>query len=465
MGGTAILTVGGAFDGQTGVLSVPSALPSSINSLLQTYLDGVTGSVTGGTASFVNYNAVTGLALSVTGSGSNVFEEITNIDSTGASSSGAPAGVVSVASGVTDLLVQYPGSITVDGSASTSTAIFGAGSNVTYSLSGALSNGTGSIFAGGGNDLIADYGANSSYNITSSGNDTVVANGTGGTDSINAVGSATTAVYVGGSDVVTVTASGDAVAPVVFFENSGSSLYFVNNSSETQTIFSGAYTAAGGGSVYATNAVTAFGGAGGGYFFGGRAGYNYLDGGTGNSTLVGAGAHDTLVSGGADNSLYAGNASETLLGGGGTNSFFVGLEEVGIGTVQALGDLVSSNGSGSQIFTLGNVGASTLVGSTVAGAQNIYDVLGTYTTQGGDAVTFGGSTFTITDFGGTDTIYLLDGSYNFGADAPTVESVISALGDSGSTQILLSDNTVITLKGVSTSHVNAAIGGNSITYQ
>ncbi|MDE1895618.1 MAG: hypothetical protein KGH91_00945 [Rhodospirillales bacterium] len=466
MSGTSYLTVSGSgtTNIHSGVLSIPSSLGTTVNSLLQTYLDGVSTSVTAGIAGFENYNAVTGIPVSVSGSGTNFLEEITNTDSVGASSGGSASGVVSVAAGVTDLVVQVPGIVSVDGVGSTTTAILGASSNVTYSIGGSVSNGTGSIFAAGGKDLIADYGSNSSYDITSAGNDSVVMNGVGGVDSVNAVGNATTSVFIGGSDVATVTASGTSKVAVVFFEKAGGSLYFVNSSSETATVFSGAYTTSGGGTVYAPNAVTAFGGAGGGYFFGGRGGGNYLDGGQGNSTLVGAGASDTLISGGADNSLYAGNATETLLGGGGTNSFFVGLEEVGVGTVQASSDFISAGGSASQIFTLGNVASSTLVGSTVTGAQNIYDVLGNYTTQGGDAVTFGGSSFTITDFGGSDKIFLLNGSYLTSPGAPTVESITPALGNSGSTQILLSDNTVITLKGVTTSHVNASIGGHLISY-
>ena len=58
MSGTSQLTVGGAFDGHTGILSIPSSLPTNVNSLLQTYLNNVTGEITTGAASFVNYNAV-----------------------------------------------------------------------------------------------------------------------------------------------------------------------------------------------------------------------------------------------------------------------------------------------------------------------------------------------------------------------------------------------------------------------
>lgn len=59
------LTVGGAFNGQNGILSVPSALSSSVNTLLQTYLNGVTASVTGGTASFTNNDIAAGTAFNI----------------------------------------------------------------------------------------------------------------------------------------------------------------------------------------------------------------------------------------------------------------------------------------------------------------------------------------------------------------------------------------------------------------
>ncbi|MGE4481570.1 beta strand repeat-containing protein [Acidocella sp.] len=462
MSGTSILTVNGAYNGQTGLLSVPSALPQSVNTLLQGYLDGLAGSIGGGEASYVNYNAATGMSVNGASvlSSSNFIEQITNVDSVGGTTSGSVSGVVSVASGVTDLFVQYPGNITVAGVSTTDFVLLGSSSDVAYSVSG----GAGSIFAAGGADSISVAGSDANYAVASSGNDTVVFNGTDGNDSVNAEGSATTRVFVGGSDAATVTASDSAQASVVFLSKAGGNLDFINNSSQAQTIYSGSYTTSGGEAIYAVNAVTAFGGTGGGFYVGGRGGFNYLDGGTGNSTLVGGGASDTLVAGGSNNMLFTGVGAETLIGGGVNNSYFVGLEDVGIGTVSAVGDLVSAGGSGQQSFVLGNLTAVTLTGSTVTGASNIYDVLGTYTTTGGQAETLGGSSFTITDFGSSDTILLTNGDYKFGSGAATVETVTSALGGAGS-QILLSDGTVITLKGVSTSHVNAQVGGHTITYQ
>ncbi len=456
---SSLLTVGGAFDGHTGILSIPSSLPTSINTLLQTYLDGVTGSVTGGTASFLNYDAVTGLSVSASGSGNNFFEEITNINGSGVSTGGSAAGVVSVTSGVTDLLVQIPGALTIDGVSSTKNVLFGSASNVVYNVSG----GTGAIFAAGGNNSIFANGANSNYTVTSAGNDTVNFNGTNGVDQVNAVGNATTQVFIGGSDVATVTASDDAQVSVVFHTNAGGSLEFINSSSQSQTIYSGSYTTAGGGGVYAPNSITVFGGAGGGYYNGGRAGINYLNGGIGNSTLVGGGQGDTLSAAGTQNYLFGGAGGETLIGNGGANNFYIGLEEAGIGAVQAVGGLASAAGSGAQSFLLGNVDATTLVGSTVTGSTNIFNVLGTYTTTGGQGETYSGGSFTIADFGGNDTIALISGHYDMGAGAPSVQAVGTALGG-GSAQILLSDGTTITLSNVAASHVSVSGAGHTITY-
>ncbi|WP_298225286.1 hypothetical protein [Acidocella sp.] len=463
MSSTSYLTVagGGSANIHSGILSVPSALPSTINSLLQTYLDGVSAAV-GGTQGFINYNAVNSAVDSAAGSGSNNFEEITNTDSVGASVSGSPAaGLVSVNPAVSDLVVQAPGSLTVSGSSVTGMAVFGASSNVTYSVNG----GAGTIVAAGGVDSI--YATNASDSVISGGNDTISFSAvSAGNETVDAVGNATTRVYLGGADAATVIASDSAQASVIFQQRAGGNLDFINNSSSSQTIYSGTYTVAGAHGVvqeFTANSITAFGGAGGGFFVGGSAGFNSLNGGTGNATLIGGGQGDILSTGGASNVLFVGNGAETMLGGGGANSFFLGTEDVGIGTIRAVGDLASAGGSGAQSFVLGQLAATTLTGSTVTGASNVYDVLGTYTTLGGQGVTFSGSDFTITDFGAHDTINLLNGSYKTGTGAPSVESVQAALG--GGSQILLTDGTVITLKGVSASNVHVGVSGHQITLQ
>ncbi|MBU6425126.1 MAG: hypothetical protein KGQ69_02200 [Rhodospirillales bacterium] len=358
-------------------------------------------------------------------------------------------------------MVQDPTSLSISGSSGTTFALFGADSNVNYSVVG----GAASIVAAGGSDAI--FVNNASDSVVSSGNDTVVFTSGisgAGNETVNAVGNATTRVYIGGSDAATVTASDSAQASVVFLPRAGGNLDFINNSSSAQTVFSGLYTVPGGGNEYTANSITVFGGSGGGFYVGGSAGFNSLIGGTGSSTLIGGGNNDILSTGGANNVLFNGNGAETLIGGGVTNGFFLGLEDVGIGTIRAAADLASASGSGAQTFVLGQLSATTLAGSTVTGATNFYDVLGAYTTTGGQAVTMGGSDFTITDFGANSTINLMNGSYvTGGAGAPSIESVVPALTGGGS-QILLNDGTVITLNGVSTSQINAPIGGSSITF-
>lgn len=457
MSGTSYLTVagGGTANIHSGMLSVPSSLGTTVNSLLQTYLDGVSGSVAAATAGFENLNAA-GTGGSVAGSGGNFLEEITNTDSTGASVSGTFSGVVTVNPAATTLVVQAPGSLSISGSSATGAALFGASSNVAYSVSG----GAGSIFAAGGNDSV--YAKDAAETVTSAGNDTLTfASASTHNEVINTVGNATTRVYVGGADVATVTASDSSQASVVFLTNAGGSLDFINNSSAAQTIYSGSYTTAGGGNIYAVNAVTAFGGAGGGYFVGGRGGFNLLNGGTGDSTLVGGGASDTLIAGGNQNYLYTGVGAETLIGGGVNNVFQVGLENVGIGMTTAVGDVVSAGGSGAQDFLLGNLTATTLTGSTVTGASNVYDILGAVSTGSGLA-TLGGSVLTITDFGASDHIYLVDNT-GFGPNAPTFDTMQAAFGGGG-TSILLSDGTQITLKGVSTSQLSVSGSGHVISF-
>jgi hypothetical protein len=456
-----VITINGAHNGQSGILPVPSALPDSINAFLFNYAAGAISSITSGTGGFADYNPILGSTVNSGGATPPAIFEISNLDSVGASVSGSAASPVTIPSGVTSLWVQLPGDLTVQGSATTNFALFGADSNVTYNVSGGFS----SIFAAGGKDLISVDGATASNEyITTGGSDTVyLAGPTFSTGNIDAVGNATTNVFVGDSDNATVTASDSAVASVVFLQNAGGNLDFINNSTQAQTVYSGSYTVPSGQPVYANNAVTAWGGNGGGFFVGGRAGFNYLNGGSGNSTLVGGGANDTLVSGGAVNQLYAGAGSETLVGGGWDNNFYLGLEDVGVGTVKAVGDLVSAGGGGTQNFVLGQSNSTTLTGSTVTGSTNTYDVLGTYTTTGGQATSIQGGDFTITDFGAHDTIWLLNGAYDTGPGAATVETVGAALGGGSNAQILLTDGTIITLKGVSVSQVSIGGGGHQIT--
>lgn len=451
------LTVAGG-NTQTSYVSVQSSLPSDVNGLLQSYLTNITNNIWDGKQSYIYNNVANKEVVSGVGtdSASGTFESITNVDSHGNSVAGSGSYVVSIPSAVTQLVVQAPGNETVTGSSATTFALFGAQSNVDYSVSG----GAGSIFAAGGQDNIDVTGQNAADTISSAGNDTVTFNGTSGNDVVDAVGNATTSVYLGGSDAASVTASGNAKVSVHFLNGAGGNLDFINNSSQVATVFSGVYTVGAGTRSYAPNAVTAFGGTGGLFAVGGRAGFNSLNGGTGSSTLVGAGDGDTLMAAGKVNLLFSGAGDETLLGSGQTNIFEVGFQEPGIGAVTTDGGVVSAGGAlaSNNVFGIGNVEATTLTGSTVHGASNAYVINGSFTTLGGQVESVHGGSLDITDFGGNSTISLINPT----SAGLSVESVAAALG--GGTQILLSDNTVITLNGVSQNQVNVSHNGTIITF-
>lgn len=451
----ASLTIGGAFNSQTGIVSVPSSFlgttstSGSLNQLLQNYLVSLTSSIQGGTYAFENNDIASGADFStVPGSVTGSFEEFTNTDSLGSVTGGTVSGAYTVASGVTDVLVQAPGDVTLAGNGTTNFALFGASSNVTYSQT---TGGSASIVAAGGNDSIYVSAASVNDTVYSSGNDTVTFNGVGGQEKVNAEGNATTTVYVGGSDVATVTASDNAQAAVVFLQNAGGSLDFINNSTQAQTVYSGSYTTSGGGSVYAPNSVTVNAGAGGGFYVGGRAGNNSLIGGSGAVTLQGGGTGDTLVGNGASNDLFGGTGLETLIGSStSTNNVFqIGLNYVGIGQVTASG-IVSTNGSGFQSFIIGNTNGETITGSTVTGSYNLYDVVGS--NSDASTLTTGGSTLTITNFGANSAIYLTDASLT-GTSDTSIYTIASAVGVNAGTDIYLNDGTTIFLKGVSTSDI------------
>ena len=451
----ATLTIGGAFNSQKGIVSVPSSFPghtwdpSSLNQALQSYLGLLTEAIQGGTYAFENSDIAGGgnfVTVPSSGSVSGSFQEFTNTNSSGSVTGGPVNGAYTVSAGVTDLLVQAPGNVTLAGNDSTNFALFGANSNVTYNQS---TGGSAYIFAGGGNDAINVTAANVNDTVFSAGNDTVTFNGTGGADQIYAEGCATTAVVIGGSDIATVTASDSAQSTVVFMPHSGGNLDFINNSTQAQTVYSGSYTASGGANVFAPNSITVNAGAGGGFYVGGRAGNNSLVGGTGAVTLQGGGTGDVLIGNGASNNMFGGTGLETLIGatGSGDNVFQIGLDYVGIGQVTASG-IVSTNGSGVQNFLVGNTNGETITGSTVSGSSNMYAVVGSDT----GSLTTGGSTLTITNFGANSVIFLVNSTIQGPSDT-SIYSIQAAGGVGGGTDVYLNDGTTILLKGVNVSDV------------
>jgi hypothetical protein len=456
----ATLTIGGAFNSHNGIVAVPSSFfgdtstGGSLNQLLENYLLSLTSSITGGTYAFENNDIAAGPGndfVTVPASVSGSFEEFTNTDSVGGVTTTSVSGPYTVSSGVTDVVVQAPGDVTLAGNGTTNFALFGASSNVNYTQS---IGGSASIFAAGGSNAIDITAANVNDTVYSAGNDTVVYNGTGGNDVVNAQGNATTKVFVGGSDAATVTASDNAQVGVLFIQRSGGSLDFINNSSQAQTVFSAAY-----GSSMGVNSVTVNAGAGGGLYVGGVAGNNSLIGGSGAVTLVGGGSGDVLEGNSSvSNFLFGGSGFETLLGGTGSanNLIAVGLPYPGIGALTASG-LASSNGSGYQSFYIGNTNGETLTGSTVTGSMNQY-VIESDTTGG---ATVGGGNLVITNFHAGDYIYLEDAA-GTALGSASIYSISADKGPSGGTDIYLTDNTRIQLLGVSAAQISTVSGAHGV---
>jgi hypothetical protein len=435
-----LLTVNGGYNGTNGLLPVPTAFTnangdSSIATALQNYLNVVSTSLPAGGASsfligFENIDVASpsgGLSVS----GANALVDITNTDTNGAT---APSGNtnLSVPASTGTVVVQDPARVSITGSDSTTLAVFGGQSTVFYSVTG----GQGSIYAGGGRDEIFSFSAGDTtgLNIVSAGNDVVDLNGTGA-DTVTAVGNATTSVTVGAANA-TVSATGSSLVNVQFNVNAGGNLDFINNSSNAASVFTGSY----GPGLFAPNSVTVFAGAGGGIYVGGRAGNNSLIGGSGLTTLIGGGSNDvisvTASVGSGTNELFTGEGIESLFGGTGSgqNAFNIGLYDFGVGNVTASG-IASSDGSGNQSFDIGNTNGETITGSSAAGATNFFDIIGTSTSGGGN--------LTINDFNSANSaIYLVDATTQAPGDA-----TISGIGQQfGSTNILLSDGTQITLK-------------------
>jgi len=445
MSGT--LTIGGGFNSQQGILPVPSNMSTSLNTLLQQYLDGVSSSVVGGFLSFENYDVETGADFksTVTGAGLEVF---TNTDSVGSISSSSLSGSYSVSAAATSVVVQAPGNTTLSGNGQTSTAIFGAASNVNYTdTNGGTPSAADSIYAAGGSDSITTFSttnAGASYVISTAGNDTVNLKNQG-TDTVVAGGTAPTTVFISQADA-TVSATGSAPVGVQFSQGAGGNLDFINSGTTAATIFSGNY--AGGA---APNSVTAFGGAGGGYYVGGRAGNNSLVGGTGVVTLQGAGAGDFLEaqSGAAQNVFFAGTGNETLIASSTTasNFFQLGLNYTGSSGAIVANASVSTDGSGAQSFILGSSSSTTLTGSLAAGATNTYDFVRDSQTQAN-----GGTSYTITDFAANSSLYITDST--LAAGSVGVTTIGTPLSGSGA-EIVLSDNTVINISNVGASQLHA----------
>src|ERR1700739_3990906 len=101
-----VVTIGGGLVGPSGIVSVPSSLPSTVNSLLQSYLNGL-GTIS--SSGYENLDEATGSDNSVSGSGAALLEVITNTDDKGRTASGITTPNVLVRADATTLVVQAPG--------------------------------------------------------------------------------------------------------------------------------------------------------------------------------------------------------------------------------------------------------------------------------------------------------------------------------------------------------------------
>ncbi len=446
MSGTT-LTISGGVNGQSGIVGLPSNFPGaattsgSLNNAIQNYLSAISSSVAGGNEGFINSDGVTGTNYSVSGSGSGIFQEISNVNgNTSTTSSGSAATNYTISGGVTDLAVQVPGNTTIAGNSNTSVAVFGANSNVNYSVT---NPGAGSIFAAGGANSISLYSTGTSNNETvySAGNDTVNMAGTGN-DYVSVGPNANDQIQIQDANA-NVTATGAATVGISWDNaNSGGTLDFVNNSTVSQTIYSSVFITPTGSKTAPTH-VTAFGGAGGGFYVGGQAGNNSLIGGSGVVTLVGGGNSDTLSasSNAGTNYLFAGAGAETLIATStsGSNVFQIGLNYPGLGQPQSDG-IVSTEGSGVQTYFLGNSVGESIFGSNNA-SLNVFNVVSDSTA--------GGGTFNIYNFH-NGFINLMDGA-DTAAGSATVVGIAQDQFNSGVADIALSDGTTIKIHGVSAS--------------
>jgi hypothetical protein len=455
------LTVGGAFNGHTGVVTIPSSLlfgqPSaagSLNGVIQDYLTGIGSGLISGSTNFINNDLAAGTPAyvangSVAGTGSPTFEEFTNTDSVGGTVAGSGNySVAAVGAGVTDVLVQVPGNVTLAGAATATTLTFGADSNVDYSV---IDPDAGTMYlAGGANSvsLFTTVGTNAET-IYSAGNDTINLVGQG-TDFVSVYGNAAVEIT---DAVANVTAEGNATTNFFWDSaHSGGSLNFVNNSTAAATIHIGVFA----GGVTDAAHVTAFGGAGGGFFVGGAAGSNSLVGGTGAVTLVGAGSGDFLEAQSAgDNVLAQGSGNETLVATSatGSNSFGAGLNYPGLGNPQATG-VISTEGSGAQTFFFGNVpSGETVYGSTTAGATNNYFLYsGSISANGVFTGTVGGGNYSIYNFINSNSSIFFA---NEDGTSATVTHLDIDQHDSSQLDLILSDGTSVEFKGLTTAQILA----------
>lgn len=464
----------------TGLVTVPAVLPSNaVLNNLQAFLNtNASAAVTAGGANFQNLNVASingGGSVNgdiTVGSGAAGLLDISNTDTTGATTAGSTNISFTVPTGYDYVVVQAPGTETVTGNGSTNfLATFGSLAGVTFNTGG----GSGTVVAGGPNNNTVLFGNSWSYVGSGVGGETVsgvatnsivevFGTGSGGANPSNVVALDASDItvtaggnndliesYTGTGGVVSVTGGGNVLvnggsvsvyaaagmtSVNAFFENGGGQLYFVNNSTTAATVSGAVNNSVSGGQV------TAFGGAGGGVYEGGTGGQNYLVGQSGLVTLYGAGANSTLTaaastSGSSFNVFFAGSGNTSMVGEvGSTNNQFSGSNG---------STTVITSGSGSQNFLVGASGQEIFTGSTVSGAVNTYFFNQDSTGNGSDIIT----NFNINK----DTLLINLGESTGGV---SIAAIQANQGSGGGVIVSLSDNTTIKLYGVSLTAADAA---------
>jgi hypothetical protein len=449
-------------------VTVNGAFAPGLLSPLQALLTQASDGVVSIGASFANLDVAGAFGnetVATPAAGFGIFE-LTNSSVNGASTAGSASVSVTVPSEFSTIIVQAPGAETVNGSGSNNTlAVFGGQSSVNYNSGG----GSGTVVAGGGGDAIVVTGGPWNVIGAATGGDTisgvaansaisVYGSGSGAQSNVVSMGADNVSVdsfgtndlietYNDGTGVVTVNGSADVLVnggavtvfaaqgsnAQAFFNVDGGLLDFINTSTGSATV-NGAVQGAIGGSA------TVFGGAGGGLYAGGPGGNNSLVGGTGVVTLYGAGGNSFLsaaaTAAGSTSELFAGQGSTTMIGAAGSvNNEFHGSS----GSAS-----IVSSGSGTQNFFVGSTGQEVISGSTVTGATNNYYFLQDSSGNGSDIIT----NFNLA----TDKI-LINPFGSFSGVA--VASLATNGGASGGSIISLTDNTTITLYGVSVDQLTA----------
>jgi hypothetical protein len=454
-------------------------------------LTSISGAASAGSVNFENINVAgeSGNVVPSVGGSLPGLLDISNTNPDGSTVAGADNVSLGVPVGYSTLFVQSPGSETIAGNNSSNfLAIFTNNTSVTFN-----SSGSGTVVAAGagdqvnvsgqswsvygslnGGDSINSFAANSTFdlngNASTPGNligvnalgDTVASNGNGdiieffdNSSGVVSMSGENGNVLVNGGNV-TVDAVNGGTNNAAFFNTNGGALDFINSSSVSASVF-GATNGAVGGSL------TVFGGAGGGYYQGGpggggNAGPNSLVGGTGFVTLIGAGASSYLATG-----VTTGSGSNDLvaLGTGGSTTMIGAVGSVNNQFQGSNGSLmVSTSGSGSQVFFVGASGEELLHGSTIAGSTNNYFF--------DQASTDGSGVDYIYNFRvGVDALQINPfaqatpgGAFNPAAGGVSIQSE-AAFGNAtvgsttGGVELNLSNGTLIRLYGVTQAQYNA----------